>query len=182
MPIPRRACSPPPPRPRYSPLSARDGELIDGCRFRARPRPPTRHARRPLSGRGIFSPLRRFCSGHVAEIWTTPQKHRKKSRFCEFSHRFNRLSSLSSLSDSAVLQSQGAGVTERIARNTGTHGVFKPPRSLMDAVCFCSVGQDSRLPSGRRGGARGHVVGRRFVATPAAAGVQSLWSIPRRAD
>ena len=43
-----------------------------------------------------------------------------------------------------------------MARNTGTHGVFKPPRSLMDAVCFCSVGQDSRLPSGRRGGARGH--------------------------
>jgi len=109
---------------------------------------------------------RRFCSGHVVEIWTTPQKHRKKSLFCEFSHRFNRLSSLSSLSDSAVLQSQGAGVTERMARNTGTHGVFKPPRSLMDAV-FCSVGQDSRSPSGRRGGARGHgYVKRHSVATP----------------
>jgi len=55
--------------------------------------------------------------------------------------------------------------------------VFKPPRSLMDAV-FCSVGQDSRSPSGRRGGARGHVVGRRFAA-PVATGVQSLSSIRR---
>ena len=77
-----------------------------------RPHPPTRHARRPLSGRSVFSPLRRFCSGHVAEIWTTPQKHRKKSLFCEFSHRFNQFPSLSSVSDSAVLQSHGAGVTD----------------------------------------------------------------------
>ena len=48
----------------------------------------------------------------VANYGENCEKHRKKSLFCEFSHRFNRLSSLSSLSDSAVLQSQGAGVTD----------------------------------------------------------------------
>ena len=61
---------------------------------------------------GNDGPRARFCNARVAEIWAKPQKHRKKSLFCEFSHRFNRLSSLSSLSDSAVLQSQGAGVTD----------------------------------------------------------------------